>query len=178
MKRFLVDLVTPESTKQLGLAIANKVDNDLLEAAKDGTQKVTIDPTVDGIQKGVDVFNDEDDSPVVMVVSPKTASAIRADAIKNKMGSEAGADQLVRGTYLDVLGVQIVRSKKLSDTEAIFVKVNPAQPALKLVLKRGVTVETARDIYAKLTGMTADEHYGAYLYNDKNVVVGTVNPKA
>ncbi|CAJ2232171.1 N4-gp56 family major capsid protein [Fructilactobacillus sanfranciscensis] len=167
-----------ESSKQLALAIANKVDNDLLAAAKTGTQKVSIDATVDGVQKGIDVFDDEDDSPVVMVVSPKTASAIRADAIKNKIGSEAGADQLVRGTYLDVLGVQIVRSKKLADTEAIFVKVNQAQPALKLALKRNVAVETQRDIFTKTTGMTADEHYGAYLYNDKNVVVGTVNPKA
>lgn len=149
-----------------------------MAAAKTGTQKVSIDATVDGVQKGIDVFDDEDDSPVVMVVSPKTASAIRADAIKNKIGSEAGADQLVRGTYLDVLGVQIVRSKKLADTEAIFVKVNQAQPALKLALKRNVAVETQRDIFTKTTGMTADEHYGAYLYNDKNVVVGTVNPKA
>lgn len=167
-----------ESSKQLGLAIANKVDNDMLAALKTGTQTVTIDPTVDGIQKGLDMFDDEDDSPVVMLVSPKTASAIRADSIKNNMGSEVGANQLIRGTYLDVLGAQIVRSKKLSDTEAIFVKVNEAQPALKLVLKRGVAVETARDIYNKFTGMTADEHYGSYLYNDKNVVVATVNPKA
>lgn len=166
-----------ESTKQLGLAIANKVDTDLLRAARNGTQNIVIDPTVEGIQQAIDVFNDEDDSPVVMIVSPKTASAIRADAIKNKIGSEVGANQLIRGTYLDVLGVQIVRSKKAQDTEAIFVKVNEAQPALKLVLKRNVAVETQRDIYKKLTGMTADEHYGAYLYNDKNVVHATVPPK-
>ncbi|WP_429971285.1 N4-gp56 family major capsid protein [Fructilactobacillus sp. Tb1] len=167
-----------ESTKQLGLSIADKVDSDLLAAAKAGTQTVSMEPSIDGVQAGLDVFDDEDDSPVVLIVSPKTAALIRKDAIDKKLGSEAGADQLVRGTYLDVLGVQIVRSKKLADTEALFVKVNQAQPALKLVTKRSVAIETQRDIYTKTTGITADEHYAAYLYNDKNVVVATVTPKA
>lgn len=167
-----------ESTKQLGLSIADKVDNDLLAAAKTGTQKVNMNATVEGVQSGLDVFDDEDDSTVVLLVSPKTAALIRKDAIDKKVGSEAGADQLVRGTYLDVLGVQIVRSKKLADTEGIFVKVNQAKPALKLVMKRNVEIETQRDIYTKTTGITADEHYAAYLYNDKNVVVANISPKA
>lgn len=164
-----------ESSKQVGLAIANKVDNDLLEAAKTSSVTETIDATVAGIQKALDKFEDEDDYPVVMVCSPKVASAVRADAIKEKVGSEIGAEQLVRGTYLDVLGTQIVRSKKLGDTEALFVKVNPSSPALKLVMKRGVQVETDRNIINKTTVITADEHYAAYLYNEKNVVKATVN---
>ena len=110
-----------ESQKQLGLAMANKIDNDLLAVAKTGTQKVTMTADVEGVQAGLDTFNEEDDSPIVLVVSPKTASAIRKDAIEKKIGSEIGANELVKGTYLDVLGVQIVRSRKLADTEAIFV---------------------------------------------------------
>lgn len=163
-----------ESTKQLGLSIANKVDDDILTAAKAGTQKVNMTADVAGVQAGLDIFDDEDDSTIVLLVSPKTAALIRADAIEKKLGSEVGANQLVNGTYLDVLGVQIVRSKKLADTEALFVKVSQTSPALKLVMKRSAQVETDRDILTKTTIMTADEHYVAYLYDDTKIVVGTV----
>lgn len=166
--------VPGESAKQLGISIANKVDDDLLAASKTGTQKVTMTADVAGVQVGLDVFGDEDDATVVLIVNPKTAALIRADAIEKKMGSEAGANQLISGTYLDVLGVQIVRSKKLTDTEAIFVKVSQTSPALKLVMKRGAQVETDRDITRKTTIMTADEHYAAYVYDDTKLVVGTV----
>ncbi|AWZ43135.1 major capsid/head protein [Latilactobacillus phage TMW 1.1393 P1] len=166
--------VPGESAKQLGISIANKVDDDLLAASKTGTQKVTMTADVAGVQAGLDVFGDEDDATVVLIVNPKTAALIRADAIEKKMGSEAGANQLISGTYLDVLGVQIVRSKKLTDTEAIFVKVSQTSPALKLVMKRGAQVETDRDITRKTTIMTADEHYAAYVYDDTKLVVGTV----
>ncbi len=94
--------------------MANKIDTDLLEAAKTGTQKVTIQSNVDGIQKAMDIFNDEDDSVVVLLVSPKNAAAIRADANKQKIGSDVGATDLINGTYANILGVQIVRSRKLS----------------------------------------------------------------
>ncbi|HJE96326.1 MAG TPA: N4-gp56 family major capsid protein [Ligilactobacillus acidipiscis] len=163
-----------ESTKQLGLAMGNKVDDDLLTAAKGGTQKVDITPDVAGVQKALDVFGDEDDATVVMLVNPKNAALIRADAISKKVGSEVGANQLVTGAYLDVLGVQIVRTKKLGDTEALFIKASQTSPALKLVRKRDVQVETDRDIVKKITVMTADAHYAAYLYDDTKVVVGTI----
>lgn len=163
-----------ESTRQLGLSIANKIDDDLLAEAKKGKQKVTMTPNVDGVQAGLDIFNDEDDEQVVLVVSPKTAAKIRMDAIKNHSGSDKIADALIRGTYFDVLGVQIIRSKKLADTEALFIKADSVSPALKLVRKRDVKVESDRDIIKKITIMTADQHYAAYLYDDTKVVVGTV----
>ena len=81
---------------------------------------------------------------------------------------------MITGTYYDVLGAQIVRSKKLADTEMILIKANATSPALKLVMKRNVAVETQRDIVTKSTIMTADEHFAAYLYDDTKVVVATV----
>ncbi len=166
--------VMGETNRQLGMSIADFVDTQLLTAAKGGTQKVTIAPTVEGLQTALDMFNDEDDSTVVAVMSPKTASKLRMDAISKKMGSEAGANQVITGTYYDVLGAQIVRSKKLADTDMILVKANATSPALKLVMKRSVAVETQRDIVTKSTIMTADEHFAAYLYDDTKVVVATV----
>ena len=166
--------VMGETNRQLGMSIADFVDTQLLTAAKGGTQKVTIAPTVEGLQTALDMFNDEDDSTVVAVMSPKTASKLRMDAISKKMGSEVGANQVITGTYYDVLGAQIVRSKKLADTEMILIKANATSPALKLVMKRNVAVETQRDIVTKSTIMTADEHFAAYLYDDTKVVVATV----
>ncbi|RRG07760.1 MAG: N4-gp56 family major capsid protein [Lactobacillus sp.] len=167
-----------ESTKQLGLSIANKVDNDMLQTAKTGTQKVSITPDVNGIRTAVDMFSDEEDATVVAIYNPSDASLVRADAIEKKQGSEAGANALISGTYFDVLGVQILRSNKLAKGEAIFIRVDNAKPALKLVMKRGAQVETDRNIVTKTTTITADEHYATYLYNDANVVVATVAPKA
>lgn len=164
-----------ESTRQLGLAIANKVDDDILEAIKKGTQKVTIEPTVEGIQKALDVFNDETEGTVVAVVSPANAAKIRMDALKNHAGSDTIANAMIRGTYFDVLGAQVVRSKKLGDTEALFVKSDVTSPAVKLIRKRDILVETDRDITKKITIMTADQHYTAYLYDDTKVVAATIS---
>lgn len=160
-----------ESTQQMATAIADKVDDDLLAAAKGGTQTVSMAPTVDGVQAGLDIFNDEDDNQIVLFVSPKTAALLRKDAAQQKIGSEIGANQLINGTYADILGAQVVRAKKLADTEAIFVK----QGALKLIMKRNILVETQREISNQTTMLTATEHYAAYLFDDTKVVVGTVN---
>lgn len=165
-----------ESNKQLGLSIANKIDNDILAAAKTATQTIAFDPTVDGVQAVLDIFDDEDDKTIVAVLNPKDAAKLRKDAMQQKLGSEAGANQLVNGTYLDVLGVQIIRSKKLAEGEAVFIRVDAAKPAIKLLMKRGAQVESDRDIVTKTTTITADEHYGVYVYYDKNLAYSA--PKA
>lgn len=160
-----------ESNKQLGLSLANKVDDDLIEAALTATQTATVTATVDGVSDATDVFNDEDAKAYVLITDPKTAAKLRKDANKNKVGSEVGANSLISGTYADILGVQIVRSKKVAADTGILVKVTADnRPALKLVRKRGAQVETDRNIVTKTTIITADEHYAAYLYDPTKVV--------
>ena len=44
------------------------------------------------------------------------------------------------------------------------------QAAFKIIMKRGVEIEKDRDIIHKTTVLTADEHYGAYLYDPLKVV--------
>ena len=163
-----------ESNRQLGLALANKVDDDLLAAAKTGKQKATIAQTVDGLLDAINTFTDDsDESPLVLVTSPKVVTAILRDEQKNQIGSDIGADAVIHNTKYTVEGVQLVATNKLGATEGILLKVNPTTPPLKLIMKRGVQVETDRNIINKTTVMTADEHYAAYLYDDSKVVVVT-----
>ncbi|WP_099974246.1 N4-gp56 family major capsid protein [Lactobacillus terrae] len=171
--------VVGEHQKQLGIAIANKVENDVIDASKTGTQKVTIEATVEGINTAMDIYNEEEDGVVVALMNPKTASKVRYDAIQQKINTDVGANELIKGTYADILGVQLVRTRRLAENEAIFIKtVDPedkqARPALKLLIKRDINAESDRDITRKTTIMTADKIYGAYLYDDSKVIVATV----
>lgn len=163
-----------ESTKQLGLAIANKVDNDILAAALTATQTVDFAATSDGVQAALTVFatnSDQDDSPVVGLFNPADAAALRKAARAEGTGSDVMQNALVNGTKFEVLGVQIIESNKVVAGQAIFIKVNPNVPALKLVMKRAAEVENQRNIINKTTVLTADEHYTAYLYDPTKVVV-------
>ena len=45
-------------------------------------------------------------------------------------------------------------------------------PALTIYMKRDVDTEDGRDILAKTTVISADEHYTAVLSNDSKVVIG------
>ena len=157
-----------EAAKQLQLAIANKVDEDIITALKGATQTAAGDiKTVAGLQAAIDLFDDEDDEPLTLLVSPADASALRTDANTNFLSAtEIGANRVVNGSIGEILGVQIVRSRKLEAGEAFLVK----SGALKLVMKRGTQVESERNIVNKTTVVTADQHYAPYLYNDAKVV--------
>ena len=157
-----------EAAKQLQLAIANKVDEDIIAALKGATQTAEGDiKTVAGLQAAIDMFDDEDDEPLTLLVSPADASALRTDANTNFLSAtEIGANRVVNGSIGEILGVQIVRSRKLEEGEAFLVK----SGALKLVMKRGTQVESERNIVNKTTVVTADQHYAPYLYNDAKVV--------
>lgn len=155
-----------EGTKQLATAIAQKVDSDLIEAAKGATQTVAFAATVDGVQAATDVFNDEDDSTIVAIMNPADASALRKDAAAQKIGSDVGANALISGTYADVLGVQIVRTNKVTKGEAFYIKAG----ALRLVMKKSVTTENERIVAKRTTNVYAYEDYAAYLYDPTKIV--------
>lgn len=170
-----------QATYQLGLAIANKIDNDLVEVAKTATQHVSEAPTtIEAIDKALDIFEDEEDARYVAIINPKDAIKLKTDVAKEwTKGSELGADMVVSGTFGEAGGVQIVRSKKVDEGKGFIVKVSPSQTqtddvnkygAFVILLKRDVAIETDRDILKKTTVITGDEHYGVYLYDPTRVV--------
>lgn len=170
-----------QATHQIALAIANKVDNDLVEEAKKATQFVAETPTtVDALDKALAVFADEEDARYVALINPEDAIALRKDTAKEWVrGSEIGANIVVSGTFGEAHGVQIVRSKKVEKGKGFLVKVSAVDTdtddvakygAFVINLKRDVAIEIDRDILKKTTVITGDEHYGVYLYDPSKVV--------
>lgn len=170
-----------QATHQIALAIANKVDNDLVEEAKKATQFVADAPTTgDALDKALAVFADEEDARYVALLNPEDAIALRKDTAKEWVrGSEIGANIVVSGTFGEAHGIQIVRSKKVEKGKGFLVKVSAVDTdtddvakygAFVINLKRDVAIETDRDILKKTTVITGDEHYGVYLYDPSKVV--------
>lgn len=170
-----------QATHQIALAIANKVDNDLIEEAKKATQFVAEAPTTgDALDKALAVFADEEDARYVALLNPEDAIALRKDTAKEWVrGSEIGANIVVSGTFGEAHGVQIVRSKKVEKGKGFLIKVSAVDTdtddvakygAFVINLKRDVAIETDRDILKKTTVITGDEHYGVYLYDPSKVV--------
>lgn len=170
-----------QATYQLGLAIANKIDNDIVEIAKTATQHVAEAPTtLETIDKALQIFEDEEDVRYVAVINPKDAISLKANIGKEWIkGSELGAEMVVSGTFGEAGGVQIVRSKKVEQGKGFLVQVSAKQTdtddeakygAFVINLKRNVAIETDRDIIKKTTVITGDEHYGVYLYDQSKVV--------
>lgn len=159
-----------ESVKQLRMAIANKIDNDALAALAttsltygDGTGTLDV-AAVEGAQG---VFNDEDTEDMVLIANPADAADLRNSAAGNwARASELGDRILVSGAFGEVLGAQVIRSRKLAKGTAYLVK----RGALAIYMKRNVLVESDRDIVTKTTVITADEHYGVVLEDESKAI--------
>ena len=170
-----------QATHQIALAIANKVDNDLVVEAKKATQFVAEAPTTgDALDKALAVFADEENARYVAIINPVDAIDLQKDTVKEWVrGSEIGANIVISGTFGETRGVQIVRSKKVDKGKGFLIKVSAVETdtddvakygAFVINLKRDVEIEKDRDILKKTTVITGDEHYGVYLYDPTKVV--------
>lgn len=166
-----------EAGKQLKMAIANKIDNDALAAlgratlTHAATGKLTV-PVVEAAQAK---FNDEDMAQMVLIANPADAADLRNNAAANwTRTGDLGDRMVVSGAYGEVLGAQVIRSRKLAKGTAYLVKTG----AIAMYLKRGVDVEDDRDILAKTTVISADEHYGVVLEDESKVVKITLTAGA
>ena len=165
-----------EANKQLRLSIADKIDNDILAAARATTALVAGSATTElsvAVDEALVSFNEEDfGTSVVLMVSPKGHAALRRDPIFDNTSIKDGI--LIAGQVGQYLGAQVVLSRKLNDGEAFLVK----SGAFGIMMKRDVLVESDRDILHKSTIVTADEHYGAYIKDDSKLVKITHKPLA
>lgn len=164
-----------EAQRQIRMAIASKVDNDILEEAQSTTLSVEhaidldlIDQLENTFEDAPDAIEEEDSGTVgVLFLNYKDAAKMRKAAADNwTKASDLGDNILVTGAFGEVLGWQIVRTKKLEDGTGVAVK----RGALKTYLKRAVTAESDRDIDHKLTKFNADQHYVVALVDETKCV--------
>lgn len=170
-----------EGQRQIVMSIGSKVDNDVLATAMQARLHIAGDPTsIDIIDDIEDTFNDDTDERAVEDASPVTGVLFLNPKDVNKLRKAAGLDWtratdlgdsiLINGTFGELLGWQIVRTKKITEGTGLAVKPG----ALRIYMKRGVLAETGRDMDHKLTKFNADEHYGVAIYDDTKLL--TINP--
>lgn len=161
-----------EAVRQLRMSIANKVDNDVLtELAKATLSYATAAGntlTAADVVKAKAKFGEKLDEAAVLIVNSTHYTDLILD--DKWVPTEKGVQMIMDGVVGSISGCQVVISDKLADTAAYIVK----QGALGIELKRDVVVETDRDIIAKLTVITADEHFVAYLKDETKAVKITI----
>ena len=179
-----------ETNNQLGLAIAAKVDNDVMGALLES--RVVYDGSAnaisyDGIVDAIDLFQEEDNVEKVMFIHPLQVSELRKDddfISKDKYGNEV----MVNGEIGMVANARIVPSKKVPYAEGAFtcpiVELRPEEQtgddlaAVTIFLKRNVNVETERDLTNYTTLIGADEHYVVGLTDESKVVLAKFKASA
>lgn len=159
-----------EAVRQLKLAIADKVDNDGIALLKGITSATTgaqfVSSTAnalgyDVVCEALDLFSDEEQGgDKVLLVDAQGIKDLRKDIRFVDKYSDTGVAMMASGVVGRIAGCEVVISNKLNPAsgkthKAIVMKPN----AITAFIKRDVTVETARNILAKTTTISADEHY-------------------
>ncbi|WP_430483169.1 N4-gp56 family major capsid protein [Rossellomorea marisflavi] len=166
------------TVEQILKSIAAGIDNEVLAAVASAPlsyQGNAFD--IDTIDNAIALFNDENDEvgAMVLFVNSKDALKLRKAAGQDwTRASELGDQILIKGTFGELLGAQVVRSNKLEEGTAYLVK----RGALKLYMKRDASVEKDRNIVTKETVVTGDQHFAAHLYDESKVIKISVSAGA
>lgn len=165
-----------EANNQLLLAIAAKVDNDSVTALNAATLVHTAASVISysNVVDAIDKFEEEDDEPKILFIHPLQKSTLRKDPefIANVPNA------YMSGVIGEIAGCQVVASAKVPEvagTPGTYSNLIVKPGALDIYLKRDVQVEDDRDILAKTTVISADEHYTVVLADDSKVVKLVVN---
>lgn len=173
-----------ETNNQLGLAIASKVDQDvmdeLLKAQVVVTEHATDAISYDGVVDAIDYFNEEENVEKVMFINPHQVSELRKDDdFKSKETYDNNV--VMRGEIGMIANARVVPSRKIVAEDGVYncpiVQLRPESQtgdetsAVTIYLKRNVNLETQRDLTNYTTLIGADEHYVAALTDESKVVV-------
>lgn len=172
-----------ETNNQLGLSIAAKVDNDVIDAMYES--RVIYNASTDaisynGIVDAIDLFQEEDNVEKAMFIHPSQVSELRKDSnfiSRDKYGNEV----MINGEIGMVANARIIPSKKVKYESGAYIcpivelkpqeQTGDEQAAITIFLKRNVNVEKDRDLSNYTTLIGADEHYVVGLTDESKVVL-------
>lgn len=175
-----------EAVRQLRMAIADKVDNDgiaLLNGIDSTDEGAQIVDNLTGLDyanvcAGLDKLGDEEQGGTkVLLVDAKGISSLRLDTRFVDKYSDEGTEMMASGVVGRIAGCDVVISNKLNpasgtDHKAFICKIDPETGGpLTAFIKRDVTVESDRNILAKTTTISADEHYVVAIEDMSKIVV-------
>ena len=165
-----------EAGRQLALAIASKVDNDVITSLRGIGAGMTVDKSSvaicgNSIADALVKFGEDLEGPFVCPIHPTQVAGIRKDDDWMKY-TEMRAEQLVSGSLGSIHGVNFIVSSKVpyNAEENAFENFIFKPGAFKIIMKRDTQVESARDIDTKTTRVNLDKHYVAYLYDASKAV--------
>ena len=164
-----------EANRQLAMAISQKIDQDAIDALYGASLKfdgVANKISYAGIVDAIDKFEEEFNTEKIIFVHPKQVSQLRKDA------DFTSADKYVNGNYVAVNGeigkianARVVVSKRIKESDDTNGYVCPIvkisydseteqdTSALTIFLKKGIMVETSRNIDTQVNMIRASEHY-------------------
>lgn len=156
--------VVSESERQIGMSIAQKIDADCLTAMATATQTQAGVFSTDVVADGLVKFGEDIDEATYLVINPTQYAILRKDDDFVHIGNGAVK---VSGTVGQIYGCTVVVSNKLAGATVSYLV---REGALGIEMKRGLSVESDRDILKKTTVISADTHYVAYLRDDNKIV--------
>lgn len=162
-----------EAARQMAMALATYVDDDVLNTAKTAPLSVTgnTPDQIDLIDNLEDTFANASNAiegatypqQGVLYVSYKDAAALRKAAGDNwTRASDLGDNVLINGGFGELLGWEIMRTAKLTKGHAIAVKPG----AMRTYLKKAPTVYSWYDGDHQLNKASTTEYLATSIYND------------
>lgn len=152
-----------EIATQLLTSIASKVEADcfaaLATASLTQSGAVSADTVADALVK----FGEDLDEEMFLFINPADYATIRKNANFSYVN---GQQMTIGGTVGYIFNCAVVVSNRVAANTALIVK----RGALGIELKRGVNVESDRDILRKTNVYSVDEHYVAYLRDASKVI--------
>ena len=172
-----------ETNNQLALAIRSKIDNDVMDELKKARLTYNAEGNIsyNNIVNAIDLFGEEENVEKVMFIHPKQVTQLRLDP--NFISKEKyGNNVMMNGEIGVVANARIVASKKaINDAGTYFlnpiVELRPESQtgdetsAVTIYMKRGINLETQRELGNYTTLIGADQHYVASLTDETKVVV-------
>ena len=152
-----------EIASQLLTAISSKVESDCFAELEKASLKQVGPVNADTVADALVKFGEDLDEEMFLFINPADYATIRKNANFSYVN---GQQMTIGGTVGFIFNCAVVVSNRVAATKAYIVK----RGALGIELKRGVNVESDRDILRKTNVYSVDEHYVAYLRDASKVI--------